>query len=78
MEGKILVARDEYFEQILQKLISDTDSEVSLYICGKPGTGKTFTVDKVLEEIRRRKQLNRKFSQIIEINGMEISKSSDI
>ena len=80
MEVSKLIARDTYFQEILLRLTtkSSENSSKSLYICGKPGTGKTFTLDKVLEEIRRRKSLFRKFSSIIELNGMEISSSSDI
>ena len=78
MEASKIIARDTYYEQILTKLTSKTKCPLSLYICGKPGTGKTFTIDKVLQEIKTRKPFNSKFTKIIEINGMHIVKSSDI
>lgn len=78
MEGSKIIARDTFFEQILEKLTKKNKAPVSLYVCGKPGTGKTFTIDKVLREIKFRKAYNKKFSQIIEVNGMQIDKSSDI
>lgn len=78
MEGSKIIARDTYFDEILETLISKNKNPVSLYVCGKPGTGKTFTVEKVIKEIRLRKPYNRKFSKIIEINGMHVTKSSDI
>lgn len=77
MEGQELIARDAHFQKILEDLIGKNPIK-SLYICGKPGTGKTFTLDKVIEQIRRRKNLVSKFSKIVELNGMEISTSSDI
>jgi Cdc6-like AAA superfamily ATPase len=75
-----MIARNHIFDEIVEKLVKTKGEQerLSLYICGKPGTGKTFTIDKVLQEIKKRKSLNRKFSKLIEINGMEISKSSQI
>ncbi|OMJ81307.1 hypothetical protein SteCoe_18229 [Stentor coeruleus] len=79
MEGSKIIARDTFFEEILEDLLDfNKDHGTSLYICGKPGTGKTFTVDRVLEEIKKRRHYMRKFHKIIEFNGMEVSKSSDI
>jgi Cdc6-like AAA superfamily ATPase len=78
MERHTMIARDEYYEDILRRITSVEAKVVSLYICGKPGTGKTYTVDQVLQQVRRRKNLNRRFTQIVEINGMEVSNSADI
>jgi Cdc6-like AAA superfamily ATPase len=78
MEGSKIIARESYFEDILDKLLAKNKEPVSLYLCGKPGTGKTFTVEKVIKEIRRRKAYNRKFSKIVEINGMQVTKTPDI
>ena len=80
MEGNNIIARGSFFEDILCKLtVPDLEKRpISLYICGKPGTGKTYIIDNVINEIRKRKNLNRRFQNIAELNGMEISSSSDI
>lgn len=77
-----LLGRDKLFNQIFTAIMSFTKNnlelkrELSLYICGKPGTGKTFTVEKVIKEFGLRKKSI--FSGIIQLNAMEMNTPNDI
>jgi len=77
---EVLVGRESFYLDLLEKLTSKAQSKevCSLYVCGKPGTGKTFTVSKVLSEVRKRKNLKNLFGEIIEVNGMCVASPSEL
>ncbi|CAG9331420.1 unnamed protein product [Blepharisma stoltei] len=77
-----LLGRDDLYNKIFIKIIDfvedddeDPKNSLNLYICGKPGTGKTFTIEKIIEELKRRKKSRFKF--IISLNAMEIASFTD-
>ena len=50
----------------------------SLYICGRPGTGKTYTISAAVAEVRRRKALRKRLGPVVESNGMAYSSERDL
>ena len=73
-----IVGRQREFEMILDALISPKSDYTSLYLCGKPGTGKSFITSQVLSEVRYRKVYLQRFTKIIELNGMELRRPSEL
>lgn len=65
-------SRKELYSEILSIVSSNNSKPKSIYICGKPGTGKSYVVSQVTTELNR-PRCRTFFRKIIEINAMELS-----
>ena len=69
-----LVGRDKEFNYILDSMTQALTNEtpLSLYLYGKPGTGKTLTIENSIRDIMSRKQLRLHVDNYVTINAMTV------
>lgn len=75
-----LVGRSNEFSNIFVSVQTSLIKQkpCSIFISGKPGTGKTFTVECILKELQKRKALNNKVEAIIQTNALQVKSSHDL
>ena len=75
-----MIGRTSEFETLVQKIEAAlvAGKPGSLYICGRPGTGKTYTLVAALAEVRRRKAIRRRLGPVVESNGMSYTCERDL
>ena len=69
-----LVGRETEFNVILDRMTQALTNEtpLSLYLYGKPGTGKTLTIENSIRDIMSRKQLKCHVDNYVTINAMTV------
>jgi Cdc6-like AAA superfamily ATPase len=75
-----LIGREQEFSTIFTAVQYSLNKQkpCSIFISGKPGTGKTFTVDSIVRELGRRKALSNKLEAVIHTNALQASSANDL